>query len=62
MMTIINYVECSLMNESEAKLPVEFVLQVLRQHEIEFDRLIRELEVLVLRVNELSEKIQRKVT
>jgi len=50
------------MNESEAKLPVEFVLQVLRQHEIEFDRLIRELEVLVLRVNELSEKIQRKVT
>lgn len=50
------------MNESEAKLPVEFVLKVLRQHEIEFDRLIHELEVLVLRVNELSDKIQHKVT
>jgi hypothetical protein len=62
MKTVNNYVECSLMNESEAKLPVEFVLKVLRQHEIEFDRLIRELEVLVLRVNELSDKIQRKVT
>ena len=60
--TINNYVECSLMNESEAKLPVEFVLTVLRQHEIEFDRLIRELEVIVLRVNELSDKIQHKVT
>ena len=42
--------------------PVEFVLAVLRQHEIEFDRLIGELEVLVLRVNELSDKIQHKVT
>ena len=48
--------------ESEAKLSVEFVLNVLRQHEIEFDRFIGELEVLVLRVNELSDKIQRKVT
>ena len=48
--------------ELEAELSVEFVLNVLRQHEIEFDRLIGELEVLVLRVNELSDKIQRKVT
>ena len=50
------------MKESEAKLPVEFVLTVLRQHEIEFDRLIAELEMLVHKVNELSDKIQCKVT
>ena len=62
MKTINNYLECSLMIESEAKLPVEFVLTVLRQHEIEFDRLIAELEMLVHKVNELSDKIQQKVT
>ena len=50
------------MIESEAKLPIEFVLNVLRQHEIEFDRLIAELEMLVHKVNELSDKIQQKVT
>ena len=50
------------MSEVETKISVEFVLNVLRQHEIEFDRLIGELEGLVLRVNELSDKIQRKVT
>jgi len=48
--------------ESGTKLSVESVLTVRRQHEIEFDRLIGELEVLVLKVNELSDKIQRKVT
>ena len=46
----------------EDKISVEFVLNVLRQHEIEFDRLIAELEILVQKVNELSDKIQRKVT
>ena len=50
------------MIESEAKFPIEFVLNVLRQHEIEFDRLIGELEMLVHKVNELSDKIQQKVT
>ena len=48
--------------ESGTKLSVEFVLAVLRQHEIEFDRLIAELEMLVHKVNELSDKIQQKVT
>ena len=47
---------------NKEEISVNFVLAVFRQHEIEFDRLIRELEVLVLRVNELSDKIQHKVT
>ena len=47
---------------NKEEISVNFVLAVLRQHEIEFDRLIAELEVLLLRVNELSDKIQRKVT
>jgi len=41
---------------------VNFVLAVLREHEIEFDRLIAEFEILVQKVDELSNKIQRKVT
>ena len=48
--------------ESGTKLSVEFVLAVLRQHEIEFDRLIAELEILVQKVDELSDKIQHKLT
>ena len=45
----------------QEKLSVEFVLAVLRQHEIEFDRLIAELERLVHKVNELSVKLECKV-
>jgi uncharacterized coiled-coil protein SlyX len=49
------------MTESESKISVNFVLAVLRQHEIEFDRLIDQLEMLVNKVNELTEKIQNKL-
>ena len=43
----------------EAKISVEFVLNVLRQHEIELDRLIAELEVVVGKVDKLSDKMQQ---
>ena len=43
----------------EAKISVEFVLNVLRQHEIELDRLIAELEPLVKKVDELTNKMQQ---
>ena len=45
----------------EAKISVEFVLNVLRQHEIELDRLIAELEVVVGKVDKLSDKMQQFV-
>ena len=48
--------------ESGTKLSVEFVLAVLRQHEIEFDRLIAQLEILVNNIKELSDNIQWKLT
>jgi hypothetical protein len=48
-------------NSIQEKLSVEFVLTVLRQHEIEFDRLLAELEMLVHKVNELSIKLECKV-
>ena len=47
---------------NKEEISVNFVLAVLRQHEIEFDRLIAELEVLVQKVDELSDEIQHKVT
>lgn len=43
----------------ESKVSVQFVLNVLRQHEIEFDRLVAELGVLVERVNTLVEKMEQ---
>ena len=46
----------------QGEASVEFVLAVLRQHEIEFDRLIAQLEILVHKVKELSDKIQWKLT
>ena len=45
----------------EAKISVEFVLNVLRQHEIELDRLIAELEIVVGKVDKLSDKMQQFV-
>ena len=45
----------------EAKISIEFVLNVLRQHEIELDRLIAELEVVVGKVDKLSDKMQQFV-
>ena len=48
-------------SDIKERVSVQFVLAVLRQHEIEFDRLIVELEMLVHKVNELSDKIEGKV-
>ena len=45
----------------QGEASVEFVFAVLRQHEIEFDRLIAELEMLVHKVNESSIKLECKV-
>ena len=45
----------------EAKISIEFVMNVLRQHEIELDRLIAELEVVVGKVDKLSDKMQQFV-
>ena len=49
------------MSESESKISVNFVLAVLRQHEVEFDRLIAQLEMLVNKVNELATKIEHRL-
>ena len=43
----------------EDKISVEFVLNVLRQHEIELDRLIAELEFVVGKVNKLTDIMQQ---
>lgn len=50
-----------LSNTFEEKISIEFVINVLRQHEIELDRLIAEFEVLVSRVDRLSYKLQHFV-
>jgi hypothetical protein len=43
----------------EAKISIEFVMNVLRQHEIELDRLIGELEFVVGKVNKLTDMMQQ---
>jgi hypothetical protein len=43
----------------EEKISVEFVMNVLRQHEIELDRLIGELEFVVGKVNKLTDDMQQ---
>jgi len=43
----------------EDKISVEFVMNVLRQHEIELDRLIGELEFVVGKVNKLTDNMQQ---
>jgi hypothetical protein len=45
----------------EAKISIEFVMNVLRQHEIELDRLIASLDVVVGNIDKLSNKIQQLV-
>ena len=47
--------------DSKEKVSVEFVLAVLRHHEIELDRLIAAFEVLISRVDGLSDKLQHFV-
>ena len=49
------------MNVDQGKASVEFVLAVLRQHEIEFERIIAQLELLVDTVNELTDKLPQKI-
>ncbi len=49
------------MKVDEGEASVEFVLAVLRQHEIEFERIIVQLEFLVDKVNELSDKLPQKI-
>jgi hypothetical protein len=44
--------------DSKEKVSVEFVLTVLRQHEIELNRLIATFEFLVSKVNGLSNKLE----
>ena len=41
------------------KISVDFVMNVLRQHEIELDRLIGELEFVVGKVNKLTDDMQQ---
>ena len=43
----------------EEKISVQFVLNVLRQHEIEFDRLIDDLRGLVEKVDNLANRIEK---
>ena len=43
----------------ESNISVQFVLNVLRQHEIELDRLIAELGVLVEKVDYLANKMEQ---
>ena len=40
------------------KISVQFVLNVLRQHEMEFDRLIADLGVLVEKVDYVANKME----
>ena len=43
----------------EDKISTEFLMNVLRQHEIELDRLIGELEFVVGKVNKLTDNMQQ---
>ena len=49
------------MKVDQGEASVEFVLAVLRQHEIEFERIIAQLEFLVDTVNKLSDKLPQKI-
>jgi ABC-type transporter Mla subunit MlaD len=46
-------------DENGAKFSIEFVLNVLRQHENDLDRLIAQLDLVVDKVGQLTDKIQR---
>jgi ABC-type transporter Mla subunit MlaD len=48
-----------LVDENGAKLSIEFVLNVLRQHENDLDRLIAQLDLVVDKFGQLTDKIQR---
>jgi molybdopterin/thiamine biosynthesis adenylyltransferase len=46
----------------DARVSIEFVLNVLRQHENDLDRLIAELDVIVDKVANITEKMQQIAT
>jgi hypothetical protein len=45
-----------------SRVSVEFVLNVLRQHENDLDRLIAELDIIVDKVANITEKMQQIAT
>lgn len=47
------------MSESEAKVSVQFVLNILKQHENDLDRSIAELELVIHKIEELTFNIQQ---
>ena len=47
------------LSESEAKVSVNFVLNVLRQHENDLDRSIAEIELIKQKLEKLTSKIQQ---
>jgi hypothetical protein len=53
------YVGSGFVSESESKLSVQFVLNVLRQHENDLDRSIAEFELVIKKIEELTYKIQQ---
>jgi hypothetical protein len=46
----------------DSRISVEFVLNVLRQHENDLDRLIAELDIIVDKVANITEKMQQIAT
>jgi hypothetical protein len=48
-------------NGDNGEASVEFVLAVLRQHEIEFEQIISQLELLVDTVNKVADQLQQKM-
>ena len=54
-----NYVGSVFLSESESKLSVQFVLNVLRQHENDLDRSIAEFELVIQKIEELTYKMQQ---
>ena len=45
--------------DSKEKIAVGFILNILKQHENELDRLIAQLELIVNKVNDLTDKLQQ---
>ena len=48
-------------NGDNGEASVEFILAVLRQHEIEFEQIISQLELLVDTVNKVADQLQQKM-
>jgi hypothetical protein len=48
--------------DMSSRVSIEFVLNVLRQHENDLDRLIAELDIIVDKVANITEKMQQIAT